>query len=83
MCELITKVARASSCSSLTSSLMTERISNLERIGSVKSTLSMKLSALLYVPLIGLAAAMTAHLAYKVVTIPAFEIEIDCCSVAS
>ena len=83
MCELITNVARASSYSSFTSSLITDRISNLERIGSVRSTLSVKLSAVLYVPLMGLAAAITEHLAYRDVTIPAFEIEIDYCSIAS
>jgi hypothetical protein len=31
----------------------------------------------------GFAAAITLHLAYKLVMIPALEIEIDCCSIAS
>ena len=34
-------------------------------------------------PPIGLAAAMTEHLACKLVTIPAFDMEILCCSMAS
>ena len=83
MCELMTNVANASSYSSLTSSFTTDRISNLDKMGSVRSTLSVKLRAVLYVPLIGFAAAITEHLAYKDVTIPAFEIEIDCYSMAS
>jgi hypothetical protein len=62
---------------------MTESISNLERIGSVRSTLSTNDKLGLYVPLIGFAAAMTLHLAYKLVTIPAFDILIDYCSMAS
>lgn len=36
-----------------------------------------------YVPLIGLAAAITAHLAFKDATIPAFEIDILYYSIAS
>jgi hypothetical protein len=45
--------------------------------------LSLKDLAELYLPYKGLAAAMTEHLALKVVTIPALEIEIVCCSIAS
>lgn len=62
---------------------MTVRISNLERIGSVRSTLSLKLKALLQFPLIGLAAAITLHLAQSEVTIPALDIEMDYYSIAS
>lgn len=43
----------------------------------------MKLKWESYLPFIGLAAAITEHLAYRVATIPALEIEIDCCSIAS
>ena len=44
---------------------------------------SLKERVELYLPLRGLAAAITEHLALRVVTIPAFEMEIDCCSIAS
>jgi len=57
--------------------------SNLERIRAVRSTLSLKFNVGLYTPLIGFAAAITLHLACKLVIIPAFEIEIDYCSIAS
>jgi hypothetical protein len=80
---LITKVARASSLDSSTSSLTTARRSNLERIGSVRSTLSLKFKVMLYVPLMGFAAAMTLHLACRLVMIPALEMEIVYCSMAS
>ena len=46
-------------------------------MGSVRSTLSLKLRLVLYVPLIGFAAAITEQRAYRLVIIPAFEIEID------
>jgi hypothetical protein len=52
-------------------------------MGSVKSTLSAKDNYELYFPLIGLAAAITAHLACKLATIPALEIEIVYYSIAS
>ena len=58
-------------------------MSNLDKIGSVKSTLSWKAIYESYLPPIGFAAAITLHLAYSVVTIPAFEIEILYCSIAS
>jgi hypothetical protein len=63
MWELITKVDRALSLKASTSSLMTDSISNLERIGSVSSTLSLKLLEGSYRPYTGFAAAMTEHLA--------------------
>ncbi len=63
--------------------MTTQSISNLESIGSVKSTLSIKFNEELYFPEIGLAAAITEHLAYKLATIPALEIEILYCSMAS
>jgi len=83
MCEFRTKVARASSTYSDGSSLITVRISNLERMGSVSSTLSLKFMFYLYTPPMGFAAAITEQRACREVTIPAFEIEIDCCSIAS
>ena len=52
-------------------------------MGSVRSTLSLKLRLVLYVPLIGFAAAITEQRAYRLVIIPAFEIEIDYYSIAS
>jgi hypothetical protein len=52
-------------------------------MGSVRSTLSLKLRLVLYVPLIGFAAAITEQRAYRLVIIPAFEIEIDYYSMAS
>jgi hypothetical protein len=58
-------------------------MSNLDKIGSLNSTLSLKDLSGLYVPWIGLAAAITEHLARNDVTIPALEIEIDCCYIAS
>lgn len=79
----MTNAARAKSLSSSTSSFTTQRISNLERIGSLRSTLSGNASYELYLPLLGLAAAITAQRAYKFATIPALEIEILCYSIAS
>jgi len=52
-------------------------------MGSLKLVLSLKLFVYIYRPLIGFAAAITLHLAFKVVTIPAFDIEIVCCYIAS
>jgi len=79
----MTKQARALSTPSLTSSQMTERISNLDKIGSVSSTLSLKFLEGSYLPNTGFAAAITEHLAWRDVTIPAFEILILCYSIAS
>lgn len=62
---------------------MTLRISKRERIGSDKSTFSENDAAGLYLPCTGLAAAITEHLALRLVTIPAFDIEMLCCSMAS
>ena len=64
-------------------SFTTHNRSNLDKIGSVNSTLSAKFLVLSYLPFYGFAAAITLHLACKDVTIPAFEIEILCCSIAS
>ena len=83
MCELMTNVARALSLKGSTSSLITDRISNLERIGSVSSTLSLKFLDGSYLPYTGFAAAMTEHQAYNDVTIPALEILMLCYSIAS
>jgi hypothetical protein len=52
-------------------------------MGSDKSTLSAKDNEELYRPWTGLAAAITEHLALKLATIPAFEIDILCCYIAS
>lgn len=79
----ITNDAKFKSSLSSTSSFTTQRISNLDKIGSVNSTFSLKLSWELYLPYIGLATAITAHLAFKLATIPAFEILMDYCSMAS
>lgn len=62
---------------------MTHKTSNLDKMGSVKSTFYVKDKLVLYLPWTGLAAAITEHLALSVVTIPAFEIEIVCCYIAS
>merc|ERR1712096_555120 len=80
MWEATTNLARCSSATGSTVSLTTQRMSNLDRIGSVKSTFSEKAMLGSYLPPIGLAAAMTAHLAWREVTIPALEMEIVCCS---
>ncbi len=58
-------------------------MSKRDKIGSDKSTLSEKEFAGLYRPCIGFAAAITEHRALKLATIPALEIEILCCSIAS
>ena len=64
-------------------SFTTHNTSNRDKIGSVSSTLSLKVREESYLPPIGFAAEITEHLACKLVTIPAFEMEIDCCSIAS
>jgi len=79
--------------SELISSFTTAKISNLDNIGSVNSTFSLKFFWASYLPLTGFAAAITLHLAFsnyksqkntcKEVTIPALEIDILCCSIAS
>lgn len=63
MCEFITKVAKFLSTSKFTSSLITTKISNRDRIGSVKSTFYIKFLVESYLPPTGLAAAITAHFA--------------------
>ena len=57
---------------------MTVRMSKRDRIGSVRSTLSLKLKEGLYTPPIGFAAAITEHRAWSDVMMPALEIEMDC-----
>ena len=52
-------------------------------MGSVRSTFWAKEREGSYLPLVGLAAAMMEHRADRVVTIPAFEIDMLCCSIAS
>jgi len=42
----------------------------------------LKLSCESYLPFTGFAAATILHLAYKVVTIPALDIDIVCCYIA-
>jgi len=79
----MTKVPKASSDSRYTSSFTTHNISNLDKIGSVRSTLSWNESWESYFPLTGFAAAITLHLAYRVATIPAFDIEMLYYSIAS
>ena len=61
--DIFTFTKLESSVSS-TSSLTTQRMSNRERIGSVSSTFSLKLSCGLYLPYMGLATAITAHRAF-------------------
>ena len=78
-----TCVASRVSSSESTISLTTHRISKRERIGSVSSTFSLKCKLGLYRPPLGLAAAITAHLAERVALIPALEMLICCCSMAS
>lgn len=79
----MTKEDNARSLSSSTSSFTTHKISNLDKMGSLRSTLSGKASYELYLPLLGLAAAITEHLACRLATIPAFDIEMLCYSMAS
>ena len=52
-------------------------------MASVSSTFSDSGTDALYLPLTGLAAAMTAQRALSVVTMPALLMEMDCCSMAS
>jgi hypothetical protein len=52
-------------------------------MGSVSSTFSEKVFDASYRPPTGLAAAMTEHRAWREVTMPALEMEMDCCSMAS
>lgn len=59
----MTKVPKASSDSRYTSSFTTHNMSNLDKIGSVRSTLSWNESWESYFPLTGFAAAITLHLA--------------------
>ena len=78
-----TNLAKSSSVSGLTVSRTTHKTSNRDRIGSVSSTFWAKGIVELYRPPIGFAAAMMEHRACNVVIIPAFEIDMDCCSMAS
>jgi len=61
----------------------THSMSKRCKMGSVSSTFSANVREESYLPPIGLAAATTEHLACKLVTIPAFDTEILCCSSAS
>ena len=83
MWEFITKVLKSWSIYSFASSLITHNMSKRESIGSERSTFCLNDSWELYLPWIGFAAAITEHLALKEVTIPALEIEILCCYIAS
>lgn len=83
MCELITNFANCWSCIGSYSSLTTHRMSKRDKIGSDRFTFSENVMLGSYRPPIGLEAAMTAQRACSDVTRPAFEIEIDCCSMAS
>jgi len=62
---------------------MTKNISNLDMIGGEISTLNLSDLVLSYLPKIGLAAAKTLALAFRVAWIPAFAIEMVYCSIAS
>lgn len=64
-------------------SLRTHKISNLDKIGSDNSTLSLNDILSSYLPFYGFAAAITEHLAFNVATIEAFDIEILYYSIAS
>lgn len=57
----MTKQASALSVVSLTSSQITDKMSNLDKIGSVSSTLSLKFHVGSYLPYTGFAAAITEH----------------------
>lgn len=57
----MTKQASALSVVSLTSSQITDKMSNLDKIGSVSSTLSLKFQVGSYLPYTGFAAAITEH----------------------
>mmetsp|Transcript_32058 Transcript_32058/g.83971 ORF Transcript_32058/g.83971 Transcript_32058/m.83971 type:complete len:274 (+) Transcript_32058:976-1797(+) len=78
-----TNFASRSSDTGSTTSFTTQRMSNREMMGSVRSTFCANVSDDWYFPLMGLAAAMTAHRAWSEVTMPALEIEMVCCSIAS
>mmetsp|Transcript_574 Transcript_574/g.1322 ORF Transcript_574/g.1322 Transcript_574/m.1322 type:complete len:241 (-) Transcript_574:592-1314(-) len=79
----VTKLARRSSATGSTTSCSTQRQSKRCRIGSVSSTFSDRVQELSYRPPMGLAAAITEQRAWRDVTIPALETEMDCCSMAS
>jgi len=77
------KLASLWSLMTLNSSFRTNKISNLDKIGSDNSTFSLKLSLSSYVPFTGFAAAITEQRALREATIPAFDIEMLYCSMAS
>ena len=78
-----TNLASISSCTGSTISLTTHKISKRDKIGSVRSTFSMNVREGSYLPPIGFEAAIMEQRACNEVTIPALEIEILCCSIAS
>ena len=78
-CEPTTNLASLSSRTLSIVSLTTQRISKRDKMGSVSSTLSENVREESYLPPTGFAAAMTEHLACSDVTIPALEMEMDCC----
>lgn len=82
-CELTTNSANCLSCIGSNSSLTTQRMSKRDKMGSERLTFSENVILGSYRPPIGLAAAITAHLAWRDVTRPAFEMDMDCCSMAS
>lgn len=81
--DLTTNWANSWSCIGSNSSLTTHKISKRDKIGSDKATFSENVMLESYRPPIGLAAAITAQRACNDATRPAFEMEIDCCSMAS
>src|SRR5271155_3889354 len=83
MCDPTTNRASFSSSTASAVSRITHMISNLDKMGSVKLTFSANGTSGLYFPRAGLAAAMIEQRACNVVTIPALDIEMDCCSIAS
>ena len=83
ICWFMTKLLNLESTSTLNLSFIMQRTSKRDNIGSLKFVLSLKLFPSIYRPFIGFAAAITLHLAFKLVTIPAFDIEIVCCYIAS
>mmetsp|Transcript_8990 Transcript_8990/g.21921 ORF Transcript_8990/g.21921 Transcript_8990/m.21921 type:complete len:260 (-) Transcript_8990:1443-2222(-) len=78
-----TKSASATSRPVSGTSFSTHSTSKRDRIGSVRSTFCVKLSWESYRPYRGFAAAITEHRACSDAQMPAFAMEMVCCSIAS
>mmetsp|Transcript_29921 Transcript_29921/g.85489 ORF Transcript_29921/g.85489 Transcript_29921/m.85489 type:complete len:237 (-) Transcript_29921:620-1330(-) len=83
MCKLVMCRASSKSRSGSRTSLTRKIMSKRERMVVSKSIWSAVLWRSSYVPKRGLAAASTLHWVFNIVVIPAFAIEMVCCSIAS